>query len=143
MHFLLTDSTISFRSLILGVLVSGGSNGGAEMSIEMYIPGSDTTCSLPRMPEGRYFHTQDGTLACGGGSSIGSTMSTCIKWSSESGSWTQSHTLSQKRFQHVSWATENGVYLIGGSGYYSRNTTELVKEDGSVEDGFSLKYNTK
>ena len=36
-------------------------------------------------------------------------------------------------FAHVSWATEDGVYLIGLS-----NTTELVKEDGSVEDGFIL-----
>ena len=43
------------------------------------------------------------------------------------------------RWGHVSWATESGVYLMGG--YWSGNTTELVKEDGSVEAGIvSLKY---
>ena len=64
----------------------------------------------------------------------------CVKWSSESGSWTQSHTLRHKRAGHVSRATEDGVYLMGGRS--STKTTELVKEDGSVEDGFSLKYAT-
>ena len=41
----------------------------------------------------------------------------------------------------MSWATEDGVYLLGG-GAYQKNTSELVKVDGSVEDGFSLKYDT-
>ena len=40
----------------------------------------------------------------------------------------------------MSWATKDGVYLMGG--LYSKNTTEVVKEDGSVEDGFNLKYDT-
>ena len=65
-----------------------------------------------------------------------------MKWSSESGTWTQSHTLSQMRKDHVSWATEDGVYLIGGTDIGSVRTTELVKKDGSVEDGFSLKFDT-
>ena len=73
-----------------------------------------------------------------GGSWIVNTQITCVKWSSESGSWTHSHTLRQRRRYHVSWATDDGVYLMGG--VYSRKTTELVKEDGLVEDGFSLKY---
>ena len=67
-------------------------------------------------------------------------MKTCVKWSSESGNWTQSHTLRGNRVDHVSWATPDGVYLMGG--WWSKKTTELVKEDGSVEDGFSLKYHT-
>ena len=50
------------------------------------------------------------------------------------------HTLLQSRTGHVSWATEDGVYLMGGG--YSKRTTELVKADRSVEDGFSLKYDT-
>ena len=40
----------------------------------------------------------------------------------------------------MSWVTKDGVYLMGGE--YSMKTTELVKEDGSVENGFSLKYST-
>jgi len=70
------------------------------------------------------------------------THTTCVKWSSDSGNWSQSHTLRQKRYGHVSWATAAGVYLMGGSGSSSRKTTELVKADGSVEDGFSLIYDT-
>ena len=55
------------------------------------------------------------------------------------GSWTQSHNLSMARSDHVSWATASGVYLIGDGNH---RKTELVKEDGSVEEGFKLKYET-
>ena len=41
----------------------------------------------------------------------------------------------------MSWATASGVYLMGGT--YSQWTSELVKEDGSVEKGFLLKYETR
>jgi len=41
----------------------------------------------------------------------------------------------------VSWATTSGVYLIGGE--ESVRTSEKVKLDGSVEEGFSLKYDTE
>ena len=40
----------------------------------------------------------------------------------------------------MSWATTSGVYLMGGN--YSPKTSELVKDDGSVEKGFKLEYNT-
>ena len=121
----------------LGILITGGNRAGR--SAEMYIPEFNTTCRLPKLPDqGRSRHTQDGELACGGWYS-----STCIKWSSESGNWTQSHTLRQSRREHVSWATEDGVYLIGGGDSSSDRTTELVMEDGSVEDGFSLRYDTQ
>ena len=46
----------------------------------------------------------------------------------------------ERRFGHVSWATGSGLYLIGG--YYSGKTSELVKENGTVEKGFLLKYDT-
>ena len=36
--------------------------------------------------------------------------------------------------------TAEGVFLIGG--LHSGNTSELIKEDGSVEEGFALKYKT-
>ena len=50
------------------------------------------------------------------------------------------HTLRKGRYAHVSWATASGVYLIGGS--YSKRTSEKEKLDGSVEEGFSLKYDS-
>ena len=128
---------------IPSVLISGGViNGAIIKSVEIYNPVTKTSCSLPKLPQGRWWHTQDGEIACGGGSGSGTTQTTCVKWSSESGTWTQSHTLRQSRFAHVSWSTDDGVYLMGGKDSSSRRTTELVKEDGSVEDGFSLKYDT-
>ena len=67
----------------------------------------------------------------------------CLKWSPGSGTWTQSHALTEERFNHVSWTPDPslGTFLIGGD-YYPR-TTELVKPDSSVEPGFSLKYDTR
>ena len=126
-------------------LISGGTNDNKGLkSIEIYNPVTNTTCSLPQLPETLFYHTQDGGLACGGGqakpASQQASWTTCVKWSS--GSWTKSHTLRQKRYGHVSWATEDGVYLMGGMDSSSEFTTELVKEDGSVEEGFSLKYDT-
>ena len=125
-------------------------NGGVRLqSVEIYNPVTNTICSLPELPEARYYHTQDGELACGGFGDSSNTFTpyTCVKWSSESGSWTQSHTLLQVRIWHVSWATEDGVYLMGGaplrSTQTSTRTTELVKEDGSVEDGFGLIYDSR
>ena len=144
------NATIIYQYVLdLGVLISGGYGYGGYgeypgylKSVEVYIPASNTTCSLPQQPGERVFHTQDGELACGGG--FGSSLqTTCVKWSSDSGSWSQSHTLRQERTQHVSLATEDGVYLMGGQDSSSWRTTELVKEDGSVEDGFSLKYDTR
>ena len=41
----------------------------------------------------------------------------------------------------MAWATASGLYLMGGN--YSNKTSELVKEDGSVEQGFPLKYGTR
>ena len=44
--------------------------------------------------------------------------------------------------EHVSWATPSGVYLMGGD-YGSGKISKLVKEDGSVEEGFNLEYGTE
>ena len=134
----------SYQFLIyLVVLISGGIGiNGILQSVEIYNPASNTSCSLPSLPEARYDHTQDGELACGGwGGYPTNATTTCVKWNSDSGTWTHSHTLRQSKASHMSWATEDGVYLLGG-GAYQKNTSELVKVDGSVEDGFSLKYDT-
>ena len=137
---ILNDEAWSESTLIIvGVLISGGYNGGHLKSVELYNPATNISCSLPQLPVARQYHTQDGGLACGGQLSKIS----CDKWNSYSGTWTQSHTLRQSRDNHVSWATEDGVYLMGGWDNSSRLTTELVKKDGSVEDGFSLKYDTR
>ena len=42
------------------------------------------------------------------------------------------------RVSHVSWEVEEGVYLLGGEEF--RNSSELVRYDGKVEEAFPLKY---
>ncbi len=119
------------------VLITGSYSSADRRTAEIYNPFNNTSCSLPQLPEGRFGHTQDGGLACGGPSS----RTTCDKWSPSSGTWSMSHTLRQQRYAHVSWATASGVYLIGGA--LSLRTSEKVKVDGSVEDSFGLKYDTR
>ena len=128
------------HSLSAVSLISGGwKDGHGDLnSAEIFNPGTNTSCSLPPLPEGRYRHNQQ---ACGGGRSDAPETLTCVKWSPASGTWNESHTLTQKRAGHVSWATSSGVYLIGG--WYSLRTSEKVKLNGSVEEGFSLKYDTR
>ena len=121
-------------------MITAGHNGGRLRSAEIFNPVTKTSCSLPQLPEARNWHSEDGGLACGGGS-VTATQTSCVKWSPASGTWTKSHTLRQKRHAHVSWATASGVYLIGGT--FNNRTSEKVKLDGSVEEGFILKYDTR
>ena len=114
--------------LFSAILITGG--GGSRLnSAEIYRPSDNTSCTLPELPKGRSDHSQDGPWACGGGD-YNSTRRTCDKWSE--GNWTrQSFSLMERRFGHVSWATGSGLYLIGG--LYGGNTSELVKENSTVE----------
>ena len=107
---------------------------------EIYNPFTKTSCVLPKLSVGRYYHSQNGGLACGGGLTP-SPRSSCVKWSLNSGSWSSFWTLRKQRNGHVSWVTASGVYLIGGS--YSDKSSEKVKSDGTVEEGFTLKYYTR
>ena len=126
--------------MYLAFLITGGrTNEGWLKSAEIYLPESNSGCSLPELPYETSSHTQDGNLACGGASLDSS--KECIKWTD--GSWTQSHSLRENRYGHVSWATASGVHLMGGWTTESEMTSELVKEDGSVEEGFDLKYKTE
>ena len=121
-------------------LITGGYNGASMKSAEIFNPVTKTSCSLPDLPEARNLHTQERDLACGGGNGNINTQKTCVKWNPASGTWTKSHTLREGSFRHMSWATSSGVYLIGGS---AGTKSQKVKPDGSVEDGFVLKYPTR
>ena len=120
------------------VLITGGYNidaGKLLGSVEIYNPTTRTSCSLPQIP-GRRSHTQVGDLACGGDGGSQS----CDKWNSATGTWIRTNELRERRIEHVSWSTSSGIYLIGG--WYSGNTSEKILEDGSIQDGFDLKYDT-
>ena len=131
------------------ILITGGfSNNpvdGGTGTAEIYNPATDTSCLLPNaeFPGGSY-HSQNEGLVCGGleGNDM---FSTCSVFHPPSGKWIPFADLLQKRFAHASWATGEEVYLIGGFGDQSnqnKKTSERVKMDGSVKEGFSLKYDT-
>ena len=148
--FIIGISLLNFKNLIKQivfsvVLLTGGfrvkgHSGFHVKSTSIYNPVTKKICSLPKLPEGRWEHSQDGGLACGG-TNTNSLQTTCVKWSSGTGTWNHSHTLKERRVGHVSWATASGVYLIGGD--ISSGSSEKVNLDGSVEEGFSLKYETR
>ena len=123
--------------MFLAVLITGGyTKEGWLKSAEIYLPESNSGCSLQELPFGISSHTQNGNLVCGGVHLDGM----CIEWTYDG--WSKSHYLTVARYGHVSWATASGVYLMGGWPTGSEMTSELVKEDGSVEEGFDLKYDT-
>ena len=67
---------------------------------------------------------------------------TCIKFDLTSGAWTSAYTLDGGgRYKHVSWTPQSGsgTYLMGD---YASNiiTSSLLKPDGTVESGFSLRW---
>ena len=123
---------------IAGVLITGGypdSN-----TAELYVPSTGASCTLPSLPDERVGHTvTEGGLLCGGyGPDISDS---CLMWSPDSGTWEANVTLDVRREDHVSWTPTSGIgtYLIGGG--YSKKTTTLIKNDGSQEPGFPLRYN--
>ena len=122
------------------VLISGGYNSPLDTA-ELYVPSTGLSCTLPRLPDNRYSHSLESSgLLCGG--DVSGTSDICLQWSPESGSWTEELHLNIKRSYHVSWTPDNsiGTYLMGG--YPSYRTTTLIKNDGTQEAAFPLKYDT-
>ena len=125
-------------------MITGGYKDGERLAT-IYNPESNTSCNVTSLPEVRFHHTQHGDKLCGGGRGTRvNTDRTCIQWKPAEEQWNVSNTLRVPRIDHVSWTTENGTYLIGGRGQERQElTTELVKEDGTTDHGFSLKYPTR
>ena len=118
------------------VLITGG-DGRSGYSAELFLPSSGTSCTLPDLPELRYYHSSDNNILCGGYKS-----SNCLQWSPDTGTWEELLTLDLGRLYHVSWTPGNGIgtYLMGGSG--QEITSTLLKPDGSQELSFIPKYPT-
>ena len=49
--------------------------------------------------------------------------------------------LQEEREYHVSWTVEEGTVLMGG--FWSGATSEIVKQDGTTERSFDMKYDTE
>ena len=121
------------------VMVSGGYNGNDLTSVELLFLNGTRLCALPDLPVARYYHSQSGPLACGGGRGD-SERASCVTFSG--GTWEQTHTLGQRRYSHTAWASPQGVLLMG-SRYDSGTTTELLNDDGSTTASFNLDNNRR
>ena len=120
----------------LAIIITGGyTDEGTDDSVELLFPNGTFLCSLPSLPDPRYYHTQSGLVACGG---VGGYKDRIIF---SGGQWNTSHSLLYSRFEHTSWSsTQHGKILIGG--YDSRTTTEMLTETGESQESFTLKYQT-
>ena len=67
----------------------------------------------------------------------------CSVWlaTTQHSEWTKSHSLTRARRSHISFPTSQGTFLLGG--YTNPQTSDLLKEDGTVVPGFDLKYRTE
>ena len=124
--------------LIIAIIVSGD-DGGSNTAVEVLGEAGSYLCSLPDLPQSHTYHTQDGLVACGGTFPT-STRTSCISFSPTTGVWSQTHSLMESRYQHSSWSSPLGLILLGGSP--SPRTSELVTEDGTSVELFSLLYDT-
>ena len=118
------------------MLITGGN--GAEQSAEIYHPDRDSACVLPDLPDERNFHSQDGSLLCGGLSTLGS----CLRWNPEMGDWeNMTESLTVERAGHISWTPADGsvTFLMGGKDYI---TSEVIDSDNNVRVSFRLKHTT-
>ena len=121
------------------MLITGGLDAG--QSAEIYHPDRDSVFVLPDLPDERNFHTQDGSLMCGGKE----TLRSCHRWNPVTGSWDLvTDSLTEERAGHTSWTPADGsvTYLMGGDGDRSHKTTEVISKDNGVGASFPLKYHT-
>ena len=152
LRFTLNKSTTSSPTTTpaQGIILVGGNGNSAMQTAELWYH-DDTTytsCNLPQLPERRYHGTLNGYKYCCGGENEASWTS-CIEMGQE-GSWATSNTNLTPRWYDVSWATANGIYLMGGesenNGQWTLDqakTVTLVKPDGSSSPGeFSMESMT-
>jgi len=116
------------------IIVTGGD--GGRNSAELLHSNGTRLCSLPDLPDERRVHSQTGLITCGGGS--GATKKSCLTFSS--GTWQESHTLTENRYGHNQWSSPDGVLLIGGE---SDKTTELLTDNGDSTLEFIPGYRTR
>ena len=74
-----------------------------------------------------------GLTICGGAN----TRTTCLQLSS--GQWSVSHNLTQQRYHHSSWESDQGVVLMGG--YLDSALSSEVVGQGGV--AFDMKYDIR
>ena len=117
----------------LGFILSGTYDESGGNTAELYQPGLGSPCNLPPLPQPRFWHTHDSSgLVCGGKGSS----ETCLQWRNYT--WQTWH-LEEGREDHSSWFTpDHSTVLMGGNP--NRNTSEIVRSNGTTERHFTLEY---
>ena len=131
-----------------GLLIAGGQTSDYTNSIELFNLRTNTSCPVNvTLDISRGEHTADGDLVCGGYNMDVENVNIGTCYNVLTGNKTN---LVDKRWGHISWSTDAGVYLIGGTGLKDKNveyTTEFIldcpSEHTKVSIGFELKYPTK
>ena len=128
------DIAIKVTNIFSAIIITGGYP--SSRSVEILRANGSYWCSLPDLPDDRWYHSQSGLVTCGGYYS--DTRASCLTFSS--GQWRTSHQLRHQRYYHSSWMSQHGVVLMGGA---SPTTTEILTEDGQSSPSFALKYITR
>ena len=125
------------------ILITGGGY-GALQSAEVFLPGSNTTCQLPSLPDKRYDHVQSGPLLCGGGADSSAKRS-CLKWNPQTGGWVKLPlTLTEEREYSIAWSRGDQLVIMGGHSDAAVESSETVSSDGAVTSrAFRMKYETR
>ena len=130
-------------------MTGGSPKGSIWTSVELLHNDGSPWCSLPGLPEGRWYHTQTGLEACGGvggipGATVHSTTyANCVRL--QAGSWRRTHTLEEYRHGHSSWASPAGTLLMGGNrdSVWGQRTELLGANSFYSVKSFSLRYRTR
>ena len=143
-----------YNFLFAAILLTGGhSKIRPGWAAQLYVPSTNQSCNLPELPTYRYYHSQIGLRACGGGpNGLNSKSDTsCDTWNPETGSWEKQDVSLLGCRDDISWTTSSGTYLIGtpgcGTGAYgyidNEKTSDLLKPNGTVIPGFNSSFDIK
>ena len=115
--------------------VEGRKKGDKKLdTVEMINLETNSSCVVDvKLDQPSISLTSNGNLFCGG-SGDGGSISNCFNIATRT-----SVNLLNARAGHLSWSTNDGIYLIGGYPSSNFKTTELITGD-TTQNGFTLKY---
>ena len=141
-----TITATTITAMATGIILTGGKTlygSKYETLVQLLNENGTFICNLPKLPESRFGHTQNGLVLCGGGN-YSYSIATCLRF--ENGSWIESYNLNAPRYLQSSWTSPLGVMLLGGKfideNFNSSATSELLNEDEQSVPSFDMHYKT-
>ena len=105
---------------------------------QIWKPDDNTICTIPSLPSRAYHGTLNGMKYCYPYGGNGGNKTECVGFNQGVWSTTNAGFQHVRRGFHTSWETEGGIYIMGGES--GTLTSELARNDGTVTEGFSLRY---